>query len=127
MASSLTTGAAGDLSGTVIVEGGGALPSGPTRMRVNTRAVNPQIAPRNVGAGAVDNGRVNDDGAFEFKGAIGQVRLSPAWHSDRLVPEERRCRRPRHRRCGCRDPPRADTVGDPVRVVELARRELRGA
>jgi hypothetical protein len=72
----LTTGAAGDLSGTVIVEGGGALPAGPARMRVNARAVNPQAAPRNVGAGAVDNGRVNDDGTFEFKGTIGQVRLS---------------------------------------------------
>lgn len=55
-----------------------ALPSGPIRMRVLTRAVNPQVTTRNVGAGGLDNGRVNDDGSFEFKGAIGQVRLSLA-------------------------------------------------
>ena len=38
-----------------------------------------------VGAGAVDNGRVNDDGTFEFKAAIGQVRLLAVRRSDQFV------------------------------------------
>ena len=73
----LTTGAGGDVSGIVTTESGAPLPAGPIRLRVGARAVNLQTTPRfGVAAGAIDNGRVNDDGTFEFKGAFGQVRLT---------------------------------------------------
>jgi hypothetical protein len=82
----ITTGTAGDLSGSVSTEDGSPLPPGPIRMRVATRALNPQTTPRmTVAAGAIDNGRVNNDGTFELKGAIGQLRLMltgvpPGWY-----------------------------------------------
>ena len=60
-------------------ESGAPLPSGPTRLRVGVRAVDIQTTPRfGVAAGSPDNGRVNDDGTFEFKGAFGQVHLTLA-------------------------------------------------
>jgi hypothetical protein len=71
---SIVTGAAGGVAGRVVVEGSVPLPSPLTKLLVRPLPVDRDTAVNF--AGIPDNGRVRDDGSFEIKSVVGQVRLT---------------------------------------------------
>jgi hypothetical protein len=72
----IMTNAAGAVAGRVVVEGDAPLPSPLGRMTVRALPVDRDTAVSF--AGIPDNGRVRDDGSFELKSIVGQVRLTIA-------------------------------------------------
>jgi hypothetical protein len=72
----IVTTPAGTVTGRVIVEGDTPLPSPLTRLAVRPLPVE-RDAPVNLG-GTPDSGRVREDGTFELKNVVGQVRLTIA-------------------------------------------------
>jgi hypothetical protein len=70
----IVTSPAGAVAGRVVVEGDAPLPSPLTRLTVRALPVERDTAV-NTG-GSPDSGRVREDGAFELKPVIGQVRLT---------------------------------------------------
>jgi hypothetical protein len=73
----IVTSAAGNLTGRVTVDGGGAFPNPWTRLTTRALPVDRDTAITGLGAIA-DNGRLKDDGSFELKGVIGSNRLAIA-------------------------------------------------
>jgi hypothetical protein len=70
----IVTSAAGSVSGRVIVDGGGSLPTPLTRLTVRALPVDRDTA---VFMGSIpDNGRLKEDGSFDLKQIIGSNRLS---------------------------------------------------
>jgi hypothetical protein len=70
----VVTGAAGGVSGRVVVDGDASLPVPLTKLIVRALPVDRDTA---INIGSIpDNGRVRDDGSFELKSIAGQVRLS---------------------------------------------------
>ena len=70
----IVTGAAGGAAGRVVVEGDVPLPSPLTKLLVRALPVERETAVS--AAGIPDNGRVRDDGSFELKSMVGQLRLT---------------------------------------------------
>src|SRR6266542_1136695 len=72
----IVTGGTGAVAGRVVVEGDTPLPSPLSKLSVRTLPVDRDTA---VSFGGIpDNGRVRDDGSFELKSVVGQVRLTVA-------------------------------------------------
>ena len=70
----VVTGAAGGVSGRVVVDGDASLPGPLSKLIVRALPVDRDTA---INIGSIpDNGRVRDDGSFELKSIAGQVRLS---------------------------------------------------
>jgi len=72
----IVTGGTGAVAGRVVVEGDAPLPSPLSRLSVRALPVDRDTAVSF--AGIPDNGRVRDDGSFELKSIVGQVRLTVA-------------------------------------------------
>jgi Carboxypeptidase regulatory-like domain len=70
----IVTSAAGTVTGRVVIDGNASLPSPLTRLTVRALPVDRDTA-INLG-GALDSGRVREDGGFELKSVLGQVRLT---------------------------------------------------
>jgi len=70
----IVTGAAGGLAGRIVVDGDATLPAPLSKMTVRALPVDRDTAV-NIG-GIPDNGRVREDGGFELKSVVGQVRLT---------------------------------------------------
>jgi hypothetical protein len=73
---SIVTGGTGAVAGRVVVEGDTPLPSPLSKLSVRALPVDRDTAVSM--AGIPDNGRVRDDGSFELKSIVGQVRLTVA-------------------------------------------------
>ncbi len=71
---SIVTGGTGAVAGRVVVEGDTPLPSPLSKLSVRALPVDRDTAVSM--AGIPDNGRVRDDGTFELKSIVGQVRLT---------------------------------------------------
>jgi hypothetical protein len=70
----IVTNAAGGIAGRIVVEGDVPLPSPLAKLTVRALPVDRDTA---VNIGVIpDNGRVRDDGSFELKSIVGQVRLT---------------------------------------------------
>jgi hypothetical protein len=72
----VVTSSTGAISGRVVVEGDTPLPTPLSKLTVRTLAVDRDTAV--TFGGVPDNGRVRDDGSFELKPIVGQVRLTVA-------------------------------------------------
>jgi hypothetical protein len=70
---SLVSGAGGTVSGRVITDAGGPLPSGSSRLQLSARPVDPDSTYQRFNQ---DNGRVRDNGTFEMTDVLGAHRLS---------------------------------------------------
>jgi len=70
---SLVTGGGGSLEGRVTTDTGAPLPSGPSRLQVSARPVDPDSSASRFNQ---DNGRVRDNGSFELTDLAGAQRLS---------------------------------------------------